>query len=163
MPLAGHCYKGDTCRHLCSGDASKNLSLCLGSDLFREIKHAVNQPESERTERQQLLIGAGKESNALRQQAAHCGHAAQPYKRLYHQDCLETGNGNREASLARAHGITSKPPNNAPEGTERVAKDIRHHLCEDCLREVTGKLDVMNSHLSGMSYSQDNSLAAVRS
>ena len=139
MVLTKCCYKGDACAFT-APEAQCRLQRCIGAALYKNL-HAISLlPDAEQTPEQKLVFGSGQDSTRARRDLSICEHAEETSggARYFHQQCLETGVGKRGAELDHVTTVTRKVNNiNEAECSHtRLLQDIRHFLCEPCLRQV---------------------------
>lgn len=122
------------------------FTQCWGPELYRAVHQAAQTPETDQTEEQHKILVDSAEGTHVREQRRFCPHGHEG-KRFFHQTCLQTSFGQRHHALSHDNKLFAAP-GRKPAGVDdevtahKALRDLRHHLCHDCLMEVTGSFDV---------------------
>lgn len=121
----------------------RRLHCCWGVECCRAIEAEyalLGQPDAAGPS---LLLSSGPVATKHRQNAYRC-----PGSRHFHQSCLQTQQEGRkrDEGLTKYVGVLNQRP-----GVSPTLRDLRHHLCNECLLDWKGELAVHNSGKGGKS------------
>ena len=143
------------CCYVCSGTSPVELpgqerccfTQCWGPHLYNAVVQAAQLSGADLTDEQRKLLIDSAEGTHVREQWRSCPHGTDG-KRFFHQTCLQTNEGHRHHSLSHDNKLFAAPGrkgsltgDDAAENSKNL-RDLRHHLCHECLLQVAGSLDV---------------------
>ena len=125
------------------------INTCWGVGYYRSLQEAAACPSGEVFEALFLPSGAENGREAAQRSCDSCESGV----RYFHRSCLDTGAGNRQFVLSSDHkifrNVSLDLAQAALAGTSLELRDLRHHLCNECLLQVQGHLCVKDLGSTG--------------